>query len=71
MFKQNVDIEEIEKINNLSEAQYMLTEIADKIHERGKLEGKLEDAKKMKEEGDSIEKIARITGLTVEEIEKL
>ena len=45
----------------------MLTAIADQI----KMEEKLEIAKKMKEEGDSIEKIARITGLPVEEIVKL
>ena len=50
--------------------------------ERGKLEGRLEGrlegefhkaietARKMKEEGDSIDKILRITGLSLEDLEK-
>ncbi|MBN2533531.1 MAG: PD-(D/E)XK nuclease family transposase [Spirochaetales bacterium] len=52
--------------------------MAAKIEEaekKGKLDGKLENqldtAKKMKMEGDDSKKIARITGLTVEEIEQL
>jgi predicted transposase/invertase (TIGR01784 family) len=38
---------------------------------KGKAEGKAEAARNMKAEGDSTEKIARITGLSPEEIEKL
>ncbi len=34
----------------------------------GRLEGNLETALKMREEGDSIEKIIRITGLSVESL---
>jgi predicted transposase/invertase (TIGR01784 family) len=39
--------------------------------QKGKLEGILGIAKKMKDEGEEIEKISRITGLSVEEIERL
>ena len=39
--------------------------------ERGRAEGKLETAKAMFTEGDSPEKIARVTGLTIDEIRKL
>jgi predicted transposase/invertase (TIGR01784 family) len=39
--------------------------------QRGKFEGKLEIAKSMKLEGDSIDKISRITGLTIKEINSL
>jgi predicted transposase/invertase (TIGR01784 family) len=37
----------------------------------GKKEGMIEVAREMKKEGDTVEKISRITGLTKEEIEKL
>ena len=67
VYQQKIDFKETEKISNLTEVKNMLTAIADQI----KMEEKLEIAKKMKEEGDSIEKIARITGLPVEEIVKL
>jgi predicted transposase/invertase (TIGR01784 family) len=43
----------------------------EKKFEDGKLEGKLETARIMLKEGDTIEKIARVTGLSIEEIEKL
>jgi len=36
----------------------------------GKLEGRLDTALRMKEEGDSIDKILRVTGLTTEDLEK-
>lgn len=39
--------------------------------EEGKLEGKQEDAQKMLAEGLSVELISRITGLSLQEIEKL
>ena len=71
MFQQKVDFEETEKIDNLSEVKNMLTAIADQIKLEGKLEGKLEVAKKMKEEGLDIVLIMKITGLLKEEIEKL
>ena len=41
------------------------------IIETAKNDAKVEIAREMKKEGDSIEKIARITGLTKEQIEKL
>jgi predicted transposase/invertase (TIGR01784 family) len=37
----------------------------------GKEEGMIEVAREMKKEGDPVEKISRITGLTKEQIEKL
>ena len=43
----------------------------EEAEKRGELKKNLEIAKKMKIEGDDIKKIARITGLTIEEIEKL
>ncbi|MCR4430973.1 MAG: hypothetical protein NUV45_08155 [Tepidanaerobacteraceae bacterium] len=41
------------------------------VREEGKLEGKLEDAQEMLKEGISIEKIAKITKLPIEELKKL
>jgi predicted transposase/invertase (TIGR01784 family) len=41
------------------------------VIETAKNDAKVEIAREMKKEGDSIEKIARITGLTKEQIEKL
>tara|TARA_Y100001937_G_scaffold11083_3_gene13672 strand:- start:67852 stop:68838 length:987 start_codon:yes stop_codon:yes gene_type:complete len=38
--------------------------------QQGKLEGKLEDARRMKVEGLTLDQIARITGLSVEELKK-
>ena len=47
---------------------------ADKLREEGKaagkLEGKLEAARRMKAEGLNLDRIARITGLSVEELKK-
>ena len=43
----------------------------EEAEEKGKRERNLEIAKQMKIEGDDLEKIARITGLPVDEIEKL
>ena len=40
-------------------------------HELGVKEGKLDDAKKMKEENLPLDLIVRVTGLTIEELEKL
>lgn len=37
----------------------------------GKIEGKIEDAKNMLEEGIDIEKVMKITGLTKEEIDAI
>jgi predicted transposase/invertase (TIGR01784 family) len=75
MFRQKVDVEEYNKITDLTEVNNMLTAIADEIMEKGIKKGKrkekLEVAKKMKDEGLDIAFISRITGLTEEEIEKL
>jgi predicted transposase/invertase (TIGR01784 family) len=63
---------------NEDERLRLLTEARDKwmwdqtSRERASFaKAKLEDARNMKAEGDSIEKIARITGLSLKEIEKL
>ena len=66
VYQQKVDFVETEKIFNLTKVKNMLTAIADQI----KMEGKIEDAKKMKEEGLDIAFIMKITGLLKEEIEK-
>lgn len=47
---------------------YSVLEYAKK---EGRQEGVIMVAKEMKKEGDPIEKIARVTGLTKEQIEKL
>jgi predicted transposase/invertase (TIGR01784 family) len=83
MFRQKVNLEEYDKIQNLSEVNTMLTAIADEIRQKSKLEGKIEGkiegkleekrevAKKLKEEGLDSALISKATGLTEEEIEKL
>ena len=38
--------------------------VLDEIREEGKLENKIEVAQRMREEGDSLDKILRITGLS-------
>ena len=45
-----------------------ITDLVKPHLEKVKLEGKIETALKMREEGDSIEKIIRITGLSVESL---
>ena len=46
--------------------------IGEKVgEERGRNEAKLETAKTLLAFGDSIEKVSKVTGLSVEEIEKL
>ena len=71
MFRQKVEPEESAKINNIMEVKDMLTLLADRIKLEGKLEGKLETAKKMKAEGLDLDLIRRVTGLSKEEIEKV
>ncbi len=44
------------------EEEYM--NVLDEIREEGKLENKIEVAQRMREEGDSLDKILRITGLS-------
>jgi predicted transposase/invertase (TIGR01784 family) len=41
------------------------------VLETAKIETKIEIAREMKKEGDSVEKIARITGLSKEQVQKL
>jgi predicted transposase/invertase (TIGR01784 family) len=48
-----------------------LKNVIDTAFDEGKLEGKLEMARHMKAEGEPIEKIARYTGLTEEEIGRI
>ncbi len=64
-----------EKLRDLYEArlkyqrdQSTLIEVAEK---KGKIEGKVESSKKMKEDGVSFELISKYTGLSIEEIERL
>ena len=49
----------------------MLTKLADEIRKEGKIEGKIEDAINMKNDGLDIHLISKYTGLSIEEIEKL
>jgi predicted transposase/invertase (TIGR01784 family) len=44
---------------------------AEKLREEGLKQGKLEDARRMKEKGYPIEDISEITGLSLEEIEEI
>lgn len=71
MFRQKVDLKDYNKIHNLAEVNNMLTTIADEIRNESKLEGKLEVARKLKDEGLDIAFISKITGFTEKEIEKL
>jgi len=56
-------------IDVVSNFSYFLYSFASRI--KGKIEGKIEDAIAMKAEGISDDVIARITGISIEEIEKL
>jgi predicted transposase/invertase (TIGR01784 family) len=48
-----------------------LKNVIDTSFEEGKAEGRAEIARQMKQEGDSAEKIARVTGLARQDIEQL
>lgn len=83
MFRSEMKSEEIDKIRDIQEAKSMLTQLAEKIEqkgiEKGKLEGKteglregkIEMAKRMKEKGTDYHFISEITGLSLKEIEQL
>jgi predicted transposase/invertase (TIGR01784 family) len=79
MFQNALNEKELERIKELTEVKSMLTQIAEQIEARGVQQGMQqgmqqkarENALKMKEKGYSVEDIADITGLTVEEIQKL
>jgi len=75
MFKSEVSEEMLDKINEISEAKSMLTVLAEKIKENGRVEGKIEGktevAIKMKNEKMPLDLIAKITGLSVEQLNKL
>ena len=87
MFRSEMKSEEIDKIRDIQEAKSMLTQLAEKIEqkgiEKGKLEGKIEGkteglregkiemAKRMKEKGTDYHFISEITGLSLKEIEQL
>ncbi len=70
IFKGHLSPKDIEKITNLAEVKPMLAKVADQIRDEGKeegiQEGKIEDARKMLDEGLDIPMIARITGLSEE-----
>jgi predicted transposase/invertase (TIGR01784 family) len=71
------------QIKELTEVKSMLTKLAEEIEARGEKRGiqqgilqgaqqkALETARRMKEKGYAIAEIADVTGLTIEEIEKL
>jgi predicted transposase/invertase (TIGR01784 family) len=71
MFRADIEQKEIDKIKDITETKSMLTLLAEEIRKEGKIEGIIEAAKKMKKEGFDFNTISRITGLTIEEIEKL
>lgn len=67
----------LEYISSDEDALALYRAREDSVHERanliytGKMEGKLEDAKNMLSENMSIDLIAKITGLSIEEIKTL
>ena len=71
MFRSEIKPEEIEKIRDIQEAKSMLTQLAEKIEQKGIEKGRIETAKRMKEKGTDFEFISEITGLSIEEIEQL
>ena len=79
MFRTDINPALVERIKDVTETKSMLTLLAEQLRsegeligiEKGKLEGKLETAKKMKDKGTDIEFISEMTGLSFEEIEQL
>jgi predicted transposase/invertase (TIGR01784 family) len=74
MFRSDIPPEVIERIRDIKEAKSMLTELAERIErkaeKKGKLEGKLEDARMMHDDGVAIEQIMKYTGLSRVLVEK-
>ena len=62
---------DLAKYENSLKVYRDLKNVIDTAFDEGKLEGKLEMARHMKAEGEPIEKIARYTGLTEEEIGRI
>ena len=58
-------------MDNKAAEDYMLKQAEEKGEAKGREEGKLEIARAMLMDGDLVEKIARITGLSIAEIESL
>lgn len=79
MFKEKVDDKTIDKFKNIMEVKNMLTLVADKIEKKGYKKGikegikekAIETAKIMLKKNFSINDISEITGLSIEEINKL
>ncbi len=83
MFRGSLETDDIEIVNQLTEVKTMLAEVVDQIEKRGVQQGieqgmqqgmqkKARDtARKMLSEGLEIPMIARITGLSEQEINKL
>lgn len=79
LFKTDINIETFSKMNNEQEADTMLTDWIDKIKNEGIEKGiekginqeKIQNAKKMKRDGLDTKDIAKYTGLSLEDIEKL
>ncbi|WP_154644989.1 Rpn family recombination-promoting nuclease/putative transposase, partial [Leptospira interrogans] len=68
------EIEPTEITNVLSHSRYnreyedLAMTTAEKLKKEGKIEGKIEDAKKMFKEGFKLDVVLRITGLTEQEL---
>jgi predicted transposase/invertase (TIGR01784 family) len=71
VFRGALDPESIAKIKELTEVKPMLAQVVDKMRIESKEEGKIEDARKMFEEGLDLLMIARITGLSEELLDKI
>lgn len=75
MFKAEINQKDIDKIKDIKEAKSMLTLLAEKMkkneRKEGKIEGKIETAKNMLDRGYDKKEISEITGLSIEDIEKL
>jgi predicted transposase/invertase (TIGR01784 family) len=75
MFRTEVDDKFVSRIRDIKEAKSMLSEVADKLIKKWKKEGREEGitktAKKMKQKGLDFALISEVTGLSIEEIEKL
>ncbi|WP_154645399.1 Rpn family recombination-promoting nuclease/putative transposase, partial [Leptospira interrogans] len=68
------EIEPTEITNLLSHSRFnreyedLIMTTAEKLRKEGKIEGKIEDAKKMFKEGFKLDVVLRITGLTEQEL---
>ena len=75
MFRIDKNEPQYKKIKDIQEAKSMLSEVADKLikkwKQEGREEGRIDAAKKMKQDGLDADFIAKYTDLSIQEIEKL